>query len=166
MPRDLADVLHYFLPELEETPDADLTDTPRVDREDAFPSQPVEVPAGGRSDSPVRPVTAVASAHARDDTVEDAVLQPPLLLDEGALARADVELRPRGERGSSVQRRQQQGGSEGGASAVRPQEPLQVAGNQLPGAAGACECAVLCVLVMCVWAVHVRRVPVRALCCV
>jgi hypothetical protein len=74
LPRDLADVLHYFLPELEETPDADPTDTPRVDREDAFPSQPVEVPI----DEPPATTARSGRSASRNDATTGPAAGPPL----------------------------------------------------------------------------------------
>jgi len=74
LPRDLADVLHYFLPELEETPAADPTDKPRADREDAFPSQPVEAPI----DEPRAKTARSGRSASRNDTTIGPAAGPPL----------------------------------------------------------------------------------------
>jgi len=120
LPRDLADVLHYFLPELEETPDADPTDTPRADREDATtsPAPSVEVPVddptttAGRGRSASRndartgpaagPPLPVLGLPIGDRDVVRAALAWNLAVETARLGASTILLAPETDRGSPL----------------------------------------------------------------
>ncbi|MEM9175724.1 MAG: hypothetical protein AAGC67_10855 [Myxococcota bacterium] len=100
MPRDLADVLHYFLPELDEGPDGERADAPlsAAPVQAPAPVRPPQRPAPG-SASPPLPILGLPIGE-RD--VVRAALAWNLAVETARLGAATILLAPDADRGSPL----------------------------------------------------------------